>query len=73
MSDLSKGLGKPPVDRSLRFFFSEIIFFAPSEISGAIITSVKISVTNFAVSSSSFLLKATIPPKAEVESHFKAS
>ena len=52
---------------------NSIIFFAPSEISGAIITSVKISVTNFAVSSSSFLLKATIPPKAEVESHFKAS
>ena len=31
------------------------------------------SVINFAVSASSSVLKETIPPNADVESHFKAS
>ena len=50
-----------------------IIFLASSETEGAIITSVNISVINSAVSFCSSELKEIIPPKADVESHFKAS
>ena len=50
-----------------------MIFLASFETEGAIITSVNISVINSAVSLCSSELKEIIPPKADVESHFKAS
>ena len=50
----ARGSGRPPVMRSRRFFFAATILMASSVASGAMITSVKISVMAFAASASSF-------------------
>ena len=66
------GSANPPVIKTLRFFFEANIILASSEMLGAIITSVNISDIFVAVSLSSPLLSAIIPPKAETESQFRA-
>ena len=64
----ARGSGRPPASSRRRFFFAATIAIASSVASGAMITSVKISVMARAVSASSVRLSATMPPKAEVES-----
>ena len=68
----ARGSGSPPASSSRRFFFAATILIASSVASGAMITSVKISVMAFAASASSVRLSATMPPNAEVESQASA-
>ena len=63
---IARGSGRPPASSSRRFFFAATIAMASSVASGAMITSVKISVMARAASASSVRLTATMPPKADV-------
>ncbi len=72
VSPRARGSGRLPASSSRKFFFAATILMASSLASGAMITSVKISVMAFAASASSGRLSATMPPNAEVESQASA-
>ena len=67
-----RGSGSAPASSSRRFFLVATMAMASSVASGAMITSVKISVMARAASASSVRFSATMPPKAEVESQASA-
>ena len=71
-SPRARGSGRPPASSSRRFFLAPTIAIASSVASGAMMTSVKISVMARAASASSVRLSATMPPKAETGSQASA-
>ena len=68
----ARGSGSAPATSRRRFFLAPTMAIASSLASGAMITSVKISVMARAASASSVRLSATMPPKADTGSQASA-
>src|SRR5215510_7569847 len=68
----ARGSGRPPAMSKRRFFLAPTMAIASSLASGAMITSVKMSVMARAASASSLRFTATIPPKADTGSQASA-
>ncbi len=68
----ARGSGRPPATSKRRFFLAPTMAIASSLASGAMMTSVKISVIASAACASSLRFNATTPPKADTGSQAKA-
>ena len=71
VSPAARGSGRPPASSSRKFFLAPTMAMASAVASGAMMTSVKISVMARAASASSVRLSATMPPNAEIRSQAK--